>query len=148
MDDQSTARPTGPRFVYIPARDLAAMRAFYSGTLQLDELYFSEEEGLLSYDSAGFQFTIFAASDAPRPPDGWATQPGWKGDTVPAISWSVELDEGRFREAVELLSAGTAVTLHSAPVWRGYWSFPCRDPMGYTVELSWPAPGPRSLVWS
>lgn len=146
--DIADSPSTGIRFVYVPALDLRDMRAFYTGTLELTELYYSEEEGLLAYDVNGFQFTIYEAHDAPSPPDAWATQPGWSGDSVPTISWSVELEEHVFREAVALLQAGTAVTLNSAPRWVGYWSFPCRDPMGYTVELSWPDPSPRGLIWS
>ena len=129
----------GVRHVYLSAEDLDAMRWFYGALLALEEVYFSAEEQLLAFDCDGLQFTIYGADVEPSAA-GWATQPGWVGGTEPAISWSVELPEEEFRPAVERLTRAGIVALHDAPVWVGYWSFPVRDPMGNTVEVTWPEP--------
>ncbi len=136
----------GVRFLYIPASDLAAMREFYSGLLGLDEIFFSEEEGL-AYDCEGFQFTILPAAEAVVRPEGWATQPGWVGATTAMISWSIELSESAFRRAIRALRSAGVESLHDVPQWVGYWSFPVKDPMNNTVELSWPQESPEATAW-
>lgn len=138
----------GVQFLYVPARDLAAMRDFYHAVIGLEERFYSEDKGLASYICGGFQFTIFSAPDAALGSEMWATQPGWKGTTAPATSWSVELYGDDFRQAVETVRGGEHETLHSAPKWVGYWSFPVKDPMRNTVELSWPDRAPKGLAWS
>ena len=129
----------GIKFLYVPCRELGAMRDFYGEMVGLHEIHHSAAEGLLAYDCAGFQFTIFESADARSVPGPYATQPGWEGGAAATVSWSVELDESGFRRAVSrLLSRGTACA-HDEPQWVGYWSFPVRDPMGNTVEICWPA---------
>jgi len=136
----------GLRFLYIPASNLDAMREFYSEHLSLDEIWFEEEEGL-AYDCDGLQFTILFDATSTPATDGWATQPGWTGNTTAAISWSVVLSEAAFRRAVVALPGSDSECLHELPQWVGYWSFPVKDPMGNTVELSWPAETPPSRDW-
>ena len=136
----------GVRFLYIPAADLDAMRTFYTELLGLEEIYFGAGESL-GYSCAGFQFTILHDPAAPTPPPGWATQPGWRGESVSAVSWSVELTEPAFRAAVDRLRQRGVDALHDLPVWVGYWSFPVRDPAGYTVEVTWPAEDAGSGGW-
>lgn len=156
-------RSAGVRFLYVPAVDIVAMRRFYSELLGLEEIHFSQEEGSLAYDCDGFQFTVYAVAGSQTaavpgrgrrdlfPPAGerrWATQPGWSGNTSPEISWSVELSEEAFGQAFERLAAvATVERLHPTPQWVGYWSFPVRDPMGNTVELSWPEAEPDATTW-
>lgn len=137
----------GVKFVYLPARDLAAMRRFYTDLLGLHEIHHSEDERMLAYDCDGLQFTIYESPDAPPVADGWAAQPGWRGDTVPATSWSVVLDDLAYRRAVDRLRSTGVTCLHDAPLWVGYWSFPVRDPMGTTVELSLPVDEPPTPDW-
>ncbi len=67
---------------------------------------------------------------------GWSRQLGWNGGTGSAPSWGVELDADGFRAAVDRVLDSRAGTWFDAPQWVGYWSFPVRDPMGNTVELS------------
>ena len=136
----------GVRFLYIPASNLAAMRRFYSDHLGLAEVWFEAAEGV-AYDCDGLQFTVLLDAVPAPTPNGWATQPGWTGDTVGMISWSVVLSEAAFRRAVAVLSASEADCLHDLPQWVGYWSFPAKDPMGNTVELSWPAETPQPDRW-
>ena len=138
----------GVKFMYTPANDLSAMRHFYGDLVGLDEIYFSEEEGVLAYDCGGFQFSVFTAPSAVPMPAGWATQPGWDGETVAATSWSVELDDDGFRRAVDALRDAGVEALHAAPEWVGYWSLPVRDPMGNTVEIACPPlHPPASTKW-
>lgn len=137
----------GVQFLYVPARDLAAMRRFYGELVGLDEIHHSADEGLLAYRCGGLQFTVVEASDAPIPEPGWATQPGWQGDTRARVSWSVVLDSPAYVSAVDRLHAAGVDVLHEMPVWVGYWSFPVRDPMGNTVELSLPIEEPTVTTW-
>lgn len=138
----------GVRFLYLPASDLEAMRHFYSELLGLDEIWFTADQGV-AYDCDGLQFTILQEPEAEPVQPAWATQPGWLGDTVGAISWSVVLSESGYRSAVDRLVTSPDITrLHGAPQWVGYWSFPVRDPMGNTVELSWPEITPSSTTWT
>lgn len=137
----------GVRFLYVPASNLDAMRRFYTELLGLEEVWFAAAEGV-AYDCAGLQFTILHDPEAAAA-EGWATQPGWTGDTVGAISWSVVLSEPAYRKAVAELSAEPGIRLlHQVPQWVGYWSFPVTDPMGNTVELSWPTAEPGSPRWA
>lgn len=137
----------GIRFLYIPASDIASMRLFYSDLLGLDEIWFKAGQGV-AYDCEGFQFAIFLDAGSSLVFGEWATQPGWRGDTVGAISWSVVLSESGYRAAVDRLLASPDVPkLLDSPQWVGYWSFPVRDPMGNTVELSWPDPAPSTATW-
>lgn len=139
---------SGVRFLYLPTRDLDAMRRFYGGLVGLEEIYFADDEQLLAYDCDGLQFTIYGADVEPGPTV-WATQPGWRGDTVPLVSWSVELAEVAFRAAVDRVRAAGVATLHREPVWVGYWSHPVRDPMGNTVEVTWPEPSDLAeRIWT
>ncbi len=140
--------PLGVQFVYVPARDLAAMRHFYGELLGLREVYHSAEEGLLAYVCGGLQFTIFEAPDATPMPAGWATQPGWQGPTEPQISWSVVLDTAGYRDAVRALESDDVDRLHDVPVWVGYWSHPVHDPMGNTVEVTMSMEEPAVTSWS
>ena len=128
---------SGVRFIYIPCVDLDAMRHFYSTLLALDEIYHSDDDGMVAYDCDGLQFSIFQSVDAGPHPEGWAIQPGWSGGTGSQVSWSVELGEAEFEAAVRRLQEGGVFALHEKPVWVSYWSFPVRDPMGNTVEVTY-----------
>lgn len=122
------------------------MQRFYGEILGLSEIYASDQQ--VAYDCDGFQLSILAAPDADPGPEAWATQPGWEGDTVPMVSWSVQLGEAEFVRAIHAVRLSTSRTLHDSPQWVGYWSFPVRDPMGNTVEITWPPPKtPRSARW-
>ncbi|MEO1060495.1 MAG: VOC family protein [Actinomycetota bacterium] len=138
----------GVRHIYLSAEDLDAMRRFYGWLLALEEIYYSAEEQLLAFDCDGLQFTIYGADVEPTAA-GWATQPGWSGGTETTVSWSVELPEDDFRAAVDRLVSAGVVALHDEPLWVGYWSFPVRDPMGNTVEVTWPEPSDaETRIWS
>ncbi len=119
---------------------------FYSEAVGLDESYFDEET--VSYVSPGMQFTIYS-SDAARIDSGeWAIQPGW-GGSEPVISWSLDLDGLGFAAAIDGVQNRDAPLLHLSPRWVGYWSFPFKDPMGNTVELTYAeTPPPVDAEWS
>lgn len=126
----------GVKFLYVPANDLDAMREFYTERIGLQEIYFQAGEGI-GYNCDGFQFTVLGAGGVTTI-DHWATQPGWTGDTSPLISWSVEMNESGLRRAIAQTRAAADQSLYEAPQWVGYWSYPVKDPMGNTVELTWP----------
>lgn len=135
MRRRSTA--PGVKFIYIPCADLAAMRVFYSTLIGLDEIYHSDEERSVAYRCESLQFSITEHPDAMPDEGDWAVQPGWRGGTAAAASWSVELDEPAFRSAVQRLIDAGVEARHAEPQWVSYWSFPVRDPMGNTVEVTY-----------
>ncbi len=126
-------------FLYLHSLDLESARSFYSKVLGLEEIAYSAEEGegTVGYRVGALQITI-STHAAAVPVDGWARQLGWEGGSSPTPSWGVELPPDEFRRAVVAAKAADVEALHPEPVWVGYWSFPMRDPMGYTVEISTP----------
>ena len=51
-------------------------------------------------------------------------------------SWGFECEAHEFRRVVETALALDVDRRLPEPQWVGYWSFPMRDPMGCTVEVS------------
>jgi catechol 2,3-dioxygenase-like lactoylglutathione lyase family enzyme len=131
------------RFLYLPCRDLEAMRRFYGDLVGLRETYFEAgSDGGLAYACDQLQLTFFSAPDAEPNALGWHRQPGWAGGTVPAASWSIVADDAAaFRAAVERLTEAGVPRHDERPSWVGYWSFPVQDPMGNTVEITLPVEG-------
>lgn len=138
------------RFLYVYCNDLAAMRHFYTDLLQLAEIYYAPgPDGGLAYRCDALQFTIFPAP-APQPVvDSWQMQPGWPGGTQPTTSWSLTSDTlEAFAAAVDRVTAAGVPAYFDRPQWFGYWSFPVRDPMGHTVELTFaPDADPPDTTW-
>ena len=128
------------RFFYFYASDIEAMRAFYTDLIGLNEVFFQVgPEGGLGYACDALQFTIFAAPELkPDLSDTWAMQPGWQGGTNKSMSWSIEATEETFAEIVKRVKKSDVNALYAVPQWVGYWSFPVKDPMGNTVEVTWP----------
>ncbi len=132
----------GVRFVYVPCADLEEMRHFYSELVGLDEIYHSDVDRTVAYLCDGLQFSVFEHPDAEPVDDGWAVQPGWNGGTGALTSWSVTLaDDMAFAAAVERLQKADVEAAHESPEWVFYWSFPVKDPMGNTVEITWAPEG-------
>ncbi|MFW2340865.1 MAG: VOC family protein [Acidimicrobiia bacterium] len=122
-------------FLYLHCNDLESARRFYSELLGLTEVFFSAEDGTIGFQVGTLQITVTAHADTVQV-DGWAKQLGWKGGSTPTPSWGIEYSPSGFRRAVEAARTSRVDTHDSEPVWVGYWSFPVRDPMGYTVEIS------------
>lgn len=101
------------------------------------EIFFSAEEGTIGYQVGELQVTISAHADAAHI-DGWARQLGWDGGSTSTPSWGVELAPSEFRRAIETARTRGVEARHPEPLWVGYWSFPVKDPMGYTVEITTP----------
>lgn len=126
------------------------MRHFYSNLLQLDELYYAAgEEGGLAYRCNALQFTIFESPLAKPASPEWHRQPGWPGGSLVEPSWSIESEsEEAFRAALIRLKNADTRTYFEFPRWFGYWSFPVKDPMGNTVEITYPPKNaPIHDVW-
>jgi catechol 2,3-dioxygenase-like lactoylglutathione lyase family enzyme len=139
------------RFLYIFCNDVDAMRRFYSNVVGLKEVYYAPgDHGGLAYNCNGLQFTIFPTQSALPTPSKWHKQPGWQGGTLPAASWSVEsASKDAFAATVIRLAEAQVPTFFDSPQWVGYWSFPVKDPMGNTVELTLPMDSePQEKVWS
>lgn len=125
------------RYLYLPCDDLPAMRRFYGELIGLDEIWFGD--GMVAFDCGGLQFTVFECNTAERVVAGWARQPGWEGGEAAAVSWSAEMTAESFAAAVGRLGTVGVDARWPEPRWVGYWSFPVRDPMGNTVELTHPS---------
>ena len=70
--------------------------------------------------------------------EGWSKQLGWEGGSTSNPSIGFELAAPAFRLAVAAARQAGVEAFHPEPTWVGYWSFPVRDPMGNTVEISTP----------
>lgn len=128
------------RFLYIFCRDLEEMKHFYTELLQMEEFYYVPgADGGLAYRCDGLQFTIIPTQQPLEHTDEWHRQPGWPGGTIAQASWSIECDSHEaFAAAVgRVQRAGSPAFFHK-PRWVGYWSFPVKDPMGNTVEITLP----------
>lgn len=125
-------------FVYIYCNDLAAMRDFYSRLLELREIFSSDgERGGLGYGVGNVQFTIFEAAEELPVERAWHRQPGWSGGVRATPSWSIQIENlEKFRAIVDGLIRANVPRFSDKPTWQGYWSFPVKDPMGNTVELT------------
>lgn len=110
-------------------------RAFYRDVLALTETFASEDEGIVGYQVGELQITIEAQPEFAGP-DGWAKQLGWRGGSSSTPSFGIELTATGYAAAIDRAIAGGVECWRQAPDWVGYWSFPVRDPMGHTVELS------------
>lgn len=138
------------RFLYIFCNDIDAMRHFYSDLFQLEEIYYAPGvNGGLAYKCDELQFTIFPAkSSVPISPE-WHCQPGWQGGTQLGTSWSIvsnSLED--FSATLDRLMRAQIPAFFDKPHWLGYWSFPVKDPMGNTVELTLPLEHePLVTVW-
>ena len=124
-------------FLYLHGAHLESARSFYSGVLGLRETYFSAEKATIGYQVGTLQITIARHAEASHI-DGWARQLGWSGGSTSAPSWGIELASREFRRAVAAARDVGTDSLKAKPQWVGYWSFPVRDPMGNTVEISTP----------
>ena len=64
-------------------------------------------------------------------------------------SWSVVLTGKTFGDAVRRLTQAGVDRFHEVPAWVNYWSFPVRDPMGTTVEITYvPEVPPANGTWA
>jgi len=124
-------------FLYLHANDVDASRTFYRDVIGLPEVFRSPEGDVVGFRAGDVQLTV-AHHDGPAEPIDWAGQLGWEGGAAGVPSWGVELDSAGFVRAVAAASAHGSRTRWPAPHWVGYWSFPVRDPMGNTVEISTP----------
>ena len=156
MSDNAIQRPVPQariNFIYLHARDMEAMRAFYRDALGCSEISYraldKDGYGWSVLDMGSFQFMIHPDVDA-VPQSGWCMQPGWEGGTVPGLSWSLVFTENAFRLALPKLQAIGTEAFHEQPQWcqDSYWSYPVKDPMGNTVELHCiPANRPKQTQW-
>ena len=124
-------------FLYLHCGDLELARSFYSGVLGLTEIYFSAEDGTVGYRVGDLQISIATHGD-PLHADGWSKQLGWEGGSTPMPSWGVEYGAREFRRAVAAARVADVDTFLSEPRWVGYWSYPVKDPMGNTLEITTP----------
>lgn len=139
------------RFLYVFCNDIGAMRGFYTELIRLTEIYYAPgPDGGLAYKCDQLQFTILPTQNTIPNPEAWHQQPGWQGGTLSGISWSIESESrDAFAATVTRLVEAQVPAFFDRPRWLSYWSFPVKDPMGNTVELSLPTEKePLVKVWS
>lgn len=112
------------------------MHRFYGTLLGLDEIFHSAADQLVGFQIGTLQLTVQGSAVAVPADDAWASQLGWDGGTAARTSWGVELPTESFHATVGRLLDDGVPHRHEAPQWVGYWSFPVRDPMNNTVEVS------------
>lgn len=142
QDSKDECVSASVRFLYLYCNDLATVRHFYTTLLQLEESFFAEGKAL-AYRCDRLQFTVFQADRTLPVIEDWARQPGWEGGKQPHISWSVEYGKKAFKRVCARLKEAGVASFHDNPMWVGYWSYPVRDPMGHTVELTCPTDEPN-----
>lgn len=120
-------------YLYVHTADLVASRRFYTETLGLPEIY--ADDGVVGYQVGSMQFSLAEAAATSGPAD-WADQLGWDGGTGTTPSWSFEFDAAAFGPVIIRLRGSGAAMWTEEPRWVGYWSFPVRDPQGWTVEVT------------
>jgi catechol 2,3-dioxygenase-like lactoylglutathione lyase family enzyme len=139
------------RYLFNHTADLEATRAFYTEMIGLKETAFEAEWGFLCYQCEGFELMFFRAENGrPAEPGGWASQPGYQGGSIEAISWAIGVPEELFRDVVNRLKAAEQKAFAPDPEWRqnSYWGYTVMDPNGITVEVfSAPAKPPASTEW-
>lgn len=122
--------------MYLHCSDLGEARRCYTDVVGLSEIFVSVEDGVVGYRVGDLQITIEERPGDEPAASGWAKQLGWDGGTTTAPSWGIELDAASFGRAVDAATTAGMPCHRAEPQWVGYWSFPVRDPMGNTVELS------------
>ena len=138
------------RFLYTFCNDIEVMRHFYSEIFQLEEIFYAPgHDGGLAYKCDELQFTLLPSKESLPIPVDWHCQPGWQGGTLSGTSWSVVSDSlADFSATFIRLLKVQVPAFYSKPRWLGYWSFPVKDPMGNTVELTFPPENePQVKVW-
>ncbi len=115
-------------------RDIAATRRFYTDGVGLQETFFDEAKGWLTYQAGAVQ-VVFTTSESVEPLQGWSHSPAWDGGEFDAPSWVFQVAAGEFDNVVSRLQ-GQGVELQ----FRGEQGDAMRevyalDPMGKLVEV-------------
>ena len=121
-------------FTYRFCNDLGAMKRFYGGVLQLDQIW--EDESSIAYKIGDHQLSFTLDASLPKAEAEYAFQPGWQEGKAHTTSWSMACDKQDFLEIVEAANQQGLKSYFGAPRWVGYWSFPLLDPMNATVEIT------------
>lgn len=153
MTNDKPAEPAiSLKYIYVSCNDMEATRRFYVELLGLQEQSYrnDEEWAWLVCKCQGFELMFFPAEQPRAVPEGWTAQPGWQGGTLDGVSWSVEYPAELFAPLVQRLKDAGAPHFFDKPQWCQdcYWSFPVKDPSGYTVEVyTTPRARPASTIW-
>lgn len=124
-------------YLHCDRPDLDRARHFYSEILGLPEIFFSADDATAGYRAGDLQIAVEAHLGDTKN-CGWSKQLGWSGGSTATPSWGVELAAAAFARAIAAAVASGVECWLPEPQWVGYWSFPVKDPMGNTVELSTP----------
>ena len=117
--------------------DIAATRRFYTELLGLEETYFDEKQGWLTYQ-IGELNVVFIRGSSPQPVlSEWARQPAYRGGKIEAPSWVIQVSPKDFPVVVLRLKAAGVPEFQKEPMTPkpGYAMFFVRDPMGTTIEI-------------
>lgn len=139
-------------FIYIPVKDVSAMREFYTGLIGIEDASYTETEnnGSLIYKFDGMHIVFYRAKQDLPQDIKWAWHYGWDGGEAEQICWSVYIEESRFADIIAKALKAEVEAHAEKPDWRMdcYWGFNVKDPMGYTVELyTQPDVRPDNAEW-
>jgi catechol 2,3-dioxygenase-like lactoylglutathione lyase family enzyme len=121
--------------VFSWCNEIAATRRFYTDMLGLEETYFDEKQGWLTYQSGEVQL-VFMRGNASLPIlKDWARQPAYKAGKIEAASWVIQVPPANFPGIVSHLKAAGVPEFQREPAQPGHLQLFARDPMGMTVEI-------------
>jgi len=124
--------------IFSYCNDVATMRHFYTDLLGLEETYFDDEQGWLTYSSGTLQ-VVFVRAKSPLPvTSDWGKQPSYQEGKLEIPSWVIQIDYADFDATIERIKSDASVTLLDGNVRSprdGHKSFWLRDPMETTIEL-------------
>lgn len=129
--------------------DVRTMRGFYTELLGMNETFFDENRGWLTYESAGLQVVFISGSEKLPVTTEFAKNPAYEGGTIEAQSWVMQVSPDDFDEVVRRLKDADVRAYAEEPSVHGGWRhFYVLDPMGRTIELSCPPPADEIEVAS
>jgi len=122
-------------FIYV--NDINDMRDFYTDIIGMEETFFDNDRGWLTYDSNGLQLVMIRAA-APLPVnEDWAKCPGYADSGEAEIpSWVLTIPDIRFDVVIQHLKDGKAPLLGDIQEPQpGHRQVMTRDPMGTNIEV-------------
>lgn len=119
--------------------DVVSVRRFYTDLIGLEETFFDEEKGWLTYQ-VGETLVVYMRAPTELPvAQGWAQTPAYDGGSTYDPSWVFEVLPEEFDDVVKRLRQQRSPEQGDPSGSAGGRAFFVKDPMGKTVEIFSPA---------
>lgn len=115
--------------------EITETQRFYTELLGLDQTYFDEAKGWLTYQTNEVTIVFLRRSQPEIAAGEFAIAPGWSGGTAELPSWVIEVDGPAFAGIVERLEEASVPRLGPAMQQPHGQQFVVRDPSGRTIEV-------------